>query len=199
MFNIQLTRHNIKKKHGYTQNNYDQNDFNCTCRVMDKPVVDTIKHPDGKIQTRIRFTAVTNSSQYSSRKPTRFICEARGARQGLPQAGIYIHAELQEVTDKSYDESLKKKVVEKYNVFVVEHCHVVSIPDTKSNNETFTDLFLNLEEEVGGDKYVTSLPFIPHREAAVRFAFVLPLYLYFSQAFTTLIITRTTSGFKCNN
>lgn len=142
----------------FRRTNYDQNDFNCTCRVMDKPVVDTIKHPDGKIQTRIRFTAVTNSSQYSSRKPTRFICEARGARADRLAAflaegvGIYIHAELQEVTDKSYDESLKKKVVEKYNVFVVEHCHVVSIPDTKSNNETFTDLFLNLEEEVGGDK-----------------------------------------------
>lgn len=133
--------------------NYDQNDFYCTGRVFDKPVTDTIKLPDGNVQTRIRFKMVTNSSPYTSKKSAKFVCEARGARAERLSAfieegiGLYIHGELQEVTDKTKDETLRKTTTERYNVFLVEHCHVVSIPDKKAKSETFTDLFTGVDEE----------------------------------------------------
>lgn len=133
--------------------NYDECDFRCTCRVKDDPVTDTIKMPDGTIKTRIRFNAVTNPSPFSGRKQVNFIAEARGARAERLSAfifkgvGLYIHGELDEITEKTYDKSLRHKMTERYNLIVIEHCHVVSVPDTKSKSETYTDLFVNIDEE----------------------------------------------------
>jgi len=131
---------------------YDENDFRVECRVMEEPVLDTVKLPDGKITPRVILNCVTNSNQYSSKSCCHFILQANGRKAERIFAmihkgyGIWVKAELKEKIEKSLQKSLRKTTITRYNLFQIDKIHVIAIPNKEGTSETYTDILVDMEK-----------------------------------------------------
>lgn len=135
--------------------NYDMNDIHITCRAMENPILTYVKAPDGVVNPKVEFVAITNSSPFSSRTSCKFYIVAMGRRAERINAmvkkgyGLYIHGELTEAVEKVHEKSMKQTTIYKYNTIKVEHIHIISVPNLEANNETVADVFYGLETESG--------------------------------------------------